>query len=418
MKWSGFGRAAIGLLSAMALGLGMTACGGGTIAYIWTVGTQHNQIIGYKVDDYTGNLTAVPNSPFATNGGAPVYLLVKPGGRYLYLINQGSSSTSTANSSDSGIAVFSVGGSGSLTYQTSFQSQGYVHKWAQFDGTGNYLFVLDEYSPSGDGNGAITTFAADPNTGRLTLVSQTGQTPSGGGTAPTYLEVGPSPIMMSSTGSCLFTLNKGAGSVGSTITPFAEASGQLNTVTTGSIQQTNYINPTSINGNASTIVVTDAGPVNTSGQFTTSGTIYPSTVSGTCGLTPFTGTGSLTNDTSVSNPVYSFLDASNKYLFIMNDSVNTTNPNSPYSQISAYNIVSGNLTAIAGEPFTAGSGPTCMVEDPTSKWIYTANRNDGTITGYTFANTQGSLAPLPRGSNFNTGNTGLQCLALSGSVSN
>ena len=58
-----------------------------------------------------------------------------------------------------------------------------------------------------------------------------------------------------------------------------------------------------------------------------------------------------------------------------------------------------------------------MVEDPTSKWIYVANRNDGTIAGYTFANTQGTLSDLPRGSTFNTNNTGLQCLAISGTVS-
>ena len=417
MKWSGFGRAAIGLFSAMSLGLGMTACGGGTIAYIWTVGTQHNQIVGYQVDDFTGNLTAVQNSPFAANGTAPVYLLIKPGGRYLYVINQGATSTATSNSSDSGIAVFSVGGSGALTFQTSYQSKGYLHQWAQFDGSGTYLYVLDKYSPSGDGNGAVTTFAADPNTGRLALVPQTGQTPSGG-TSPTFLEVGPNPLRMTSTGSCLFTLNAGSTSIGPTITPFSESSGQLNTVTTGVIQQTNYVHPTSINGNASTVIVTDAGTTDSNGKYTSPGVIYPSTVSGNCGLTPFTGTGSVANDSSVSNPVNSFLDNSNKYLFILNDSVNTTNPSTPYSQITAYNIVSGQLTAISGQPFPAGSGPTCMVEDPTSKWIYTANTNDGTITGYTFANTQGVLSPLPRGSNFTTGNTGLQCVALSGSVSN
>ena len=58
MKWSWFGRVAMALTSAVALGLSMTACGGGTVAYIWAVGTAtegggqtNGQIVGYQVDD-------------------------------------------------------------------------------------------------------------------------------------------------------------------------------------------------------------------------------------------------------------------------------------------------------------------------------------------------------------------------------
>lgn len=419
MKWSWFGRAAMGLLSAMALGLGMTACGGGTIAYLWTIGQQHQQIIGFKVDDFTGNLTATQGSPYSTNGSGPVYILVKPGGRYVYVINQGTSSTPSANSSDSGIAVFSVGGDGSLTYQATYQSKGNVHLWAQFDSSGSYLFVLDRYSPSGDGNGSITAFAVDPSTGRLHVAAQTGQTPSGGA-SPFYVEVGPNPLTMISTPGCLFTLNQGSASTstGASITPYTVGTGQLGTVTTGLIQQSSYIHPTSITGYNNTVVVTDAGALNAAGTgYATAGIIYPYTATAGCGLTPFTGTGSLNNDPAVSNPVYSFIDMSGKYLYVLNDSVNTTSPNTPYSQITAYLINGEYLSELSQSPFKSGSGPSCMVEDPTSKWMYVANRNDGTVTGYRFTNTQGVLSDLPRGSSFNTNNTGLQCLALSGAIS-
>ncbi len=47
------------LVATAALGLGMTACGGGTIGYMWVLGTYYNQISGFKIDDYTGNLTAI-----------------------------------------------------------------------------------------------------------------------------------------------------------------------------------------------------------------------------------------------------------------------------------------------------------------------------------------------------------------------
>ncbi len=424
MKWSWFGRAAMGLLSAMALGLGMTACGGGTIAYLWTVGqgsssSAKNQIIGYQVDDYTGNLTAVQNSPFSSNGANPVYILVKPQGRYVYVLNQGTTVSTTGNSADANVAVFSVGGTGTLTFEESYNNvYGADITWAQFDSTGNYLFVLTKYSPkyqpnpamaNYDVNGALTTFSVDPNTGRLQLVTQASQTPSGG-TAPTFVEVGNNPIMMASTGACLFTLNGGgskaqSGTVTSSITPFSVASGQLNTVTTGTITQT-YANPTSINGNSQFMIVTDAGAG-------ASGTIFPYTVSASCGLTAFAA--SQPNDAAVSNPVYSYLDSSSKYLFILNGSVNTSNPNSPYSQITGYDIVQNQLTEISTSPFKSGSGPSCMVEDPTSKFMYVAN-SDGTVTGYDFTNTQGTLSDLARGSTFNTGVTGLHCLALSGSV--
>lgn len=413
MKLSWFGRAALALVSALALGLSMTACGGGTIAYIWTVGQQYNQITGYRVDDYTGNLTAADHSPFVTNGSKPVDIVVKPGGRYVYVINQGTSSTSTANSADSGIAVFSVGGTGSLTYQQTYPTQGNVHLWAAFDGTGTYLFVLDKYGPpvqTANGlvastTGAITTFSADANTGRLTLVTQNASTPAGG-TAPTYLPVGANPIQMASSTGCLFTINAGDQSV----TPYAVSGGQLSTVTTGKFFPGSS-NMTSINGNATYMIITDAGTT----PGTSPGTIFPYTVGTACNLTTFTG-GAQANDTSVSNPSYSFLDATNKFLYILNKSTTSTATTASYSYITAYSIQNGELAEISGSPYKSGSGPTCMVEDPTSKFMYVSNQNDGTITGYDFTSTEGTLSDLSRGSTFTTGDTGLTCLALSAAV--
>ncbi len=89
MKLSLFGRLAMALFASLALGLGMTACGGGTIGYMWVLGQQYNQIAGFKIDDYTGNLTQIQGSPFVSNGAIPVSIVVKPGGRYVYVINQG-----------------------------------------------------------------------------------------------------------------------------------------------------------------------------------------------------------------------------------------------------------------------------------------------------------------------------------------
>ena len=194
MKLSLVGRWSMALFASLALGLGMTACGGGTIGYMWVLGQQYNQIAGFKVDDYSGNLTQIPGSPFASNGAVPVSLVIKSGGRYVYVINQGTcpvAGCGTGTNIGQSIALYSVGGDGTLTFQQSYVSQGYVSEWAQMDASGTYLYVLDKYSPglnasSGlynaantDGNGAITTFVADANTGRLTLVTNSQTQKSG-----------------------------------------------------------------------------------------------------------------------------------------------------------------------------------------------------------------------------------------------
>ncbi len=412
MKWSWFGRVTMAVVSALALGLGMTACGGGTIAYLWVVGQQYNEISGFQVDNNTGNLTQIPHSPFGTNGSNPAYIILRPGGRYLYIINQGTS-TPTSTSLDSGVAVFSIGGDGALTYQTSYQTQGYGHLWAQFDSTGGFLYVLDRYSPSGDGNGAITAFSSDANTGRLILVPQTQSTPAGG-VAPNYQEVGANPLMMAATNSCLFTVNQ----ADQTVTPFASSGGQLTTVTTGKIGITNAVNLTSIvNGNNQYVVLTDAGPssvVNGVRTFSTPGMIYPYTPTGSCGLTPLTAP--VTNTAGITDPVYSFVDQKSANIFVLNASTAVTAGTQPSSQITGFQIVNGQLRPNPSSPFTSGPAPVCMVEDPTQKYIYTANRLDGSITGYAYDNNQGTLAPLSRGSTFTTGNANATCLALSGNV--
>ena len=57
MTLSKIGRVVMALVATAALGLGMTACGGGTIGYMWVLGTYYNQISGFLIDNYTGNLT-------------------------------------------------------------------------------------------------------------------------------------------------------------------------------------------------------------------------------------------------------------------------------------------------------------------------------------------------------------------------
>lgn len=413
MKLNLVGRFALALFAASTLGLGMTGCGGGTVAFLWTIGQQYNQIAGFKVDDFTGNLTQIPHQPFSTAGTNPVSLVVKPGGRYVYILNQGVPCTTDPKTcpnptqvhyTGGNVAVFSVGGDGVLTLQQTYTTQGYGSQWMQMDSSGGYLYVLDKYSPSGDGNGAITAYQIDPNTGRLFL-QQNQATTTGTQTPLNYFEVGsatlsaPAPFMMKTSGACLYVASPTA------ITSFSIAgSGQLAVPSNGTyIPGTNI---SSISGNTQYVTSTDKG----------ANTVTMYTQGSSCSLQPTSGSPYQLAQYNTQNPVYTMIDSSNKFLYVVNNS----NPNTtqPYSTILTFNIISTNnqLLYVTGGNVNTTAGANCMVEDPSGQYVYVSGHNDGTISGYLFDPQHGLLAPLKRGSTFNA--TGqLSCLAVSGNVS-
>jgi 6-phosphogluconolactonase (cycloisomerase 2 family) len=401
MKLSWMGRIAMATLASVALGLGMTACGGGTIGYMWVLGDQFNQITGYKIDDFTGNLTQIVGSPFTSNGVNPVSIVVKPGGRYVYVINQGTGGSPTTASTSSGVAVYSVGGDGILTFQQSYATQGFVPVWAQFDGTGSFLYVLTKYSGLNDGRGSITAYSVDASTGRLIFQTNC-QIKNPDGTCTNSFEVGPSPTMLKTTGGCLYTLDSGD----NTIFPYSfGGSGQLTLTTPGSIP-ISATTISSINGNGSNVFLTDLA----------ANRILPFTVGSNCNLTTLAG-GSVPNLTGTSNPAYSLVDNTGKYLYVLNQSTTSTQIQTPFSSISAFtlNPSTGQLAGISGSPYKVGSNPVCMVEDPSSQYVYVSNRNDGTVTGLVIDSTTGELSSLSRGSTFPASGLG-SCLAESGAV--
>jgi Lactonase, 7-bladed beta-propeller len=418
MKLSRIGRISMALAVSVAIGLGMTACGGGTIGYMWVLGTQFNQIAGFKIDDFTGNLTNIVGAPFSSGGTNPVSLVVKTGGRYVYVINKGNATTAGS------IALFSVGGDGTLTYQTSYNSSGTIPVWATMDGSGSFLYVLDQLDPTNTpvngvvppnatGTGDITVFSADPNTGRLSLVlNQQLKTPAG--TLFSYFPVGYKPIMVKVSGSCVYSLNTGD----STLSPYSVGGGgQLivasnSSISTGTNTDGNPRKLTSINTGGTYVYLTDASATSTSAG----GQILPYTVGTNCALNTLTG-GAINNLALTANPVYSFTESKGLRLYVLNQSTtNTTNAN---STISAFSIDSttGKLQPLpdTANPYSVGSGPMCMVEDPTNQYVYTSNNIDGTVTGKLINQNTGQLSNLTHGSTFTA--VGLAtCLAVSGNV--
>jgi len=405
MTFRRIGRISRALVVSMAVVLGMSACGGYTVGFMWVLGTQYNQIAGFKIDDYTGNLTTMVNSPYSSGGSNPVSIAVRTGGNFVFVVNKGT------GKGDGNVAVFAVGEDGVLTFQATYNTAGNTPVWAAGDGTGSYLYVLDSQAPdyATTGNGDITVFSIDGGTGRLQLVPNQ-LIKNAQGQQLNYFEVGPAPITMRVGGQCLYTLDSGD----QTIYPYGVGgSGQL-TVETNSriiVGQPGVTNLTSINVSGNNIYIMDAAPTPTS----TGGRILPYSTGSGCSLSP-QADGAVVNLPTTSDPVYSMTDSRNKFLYVLNHT--STNSNYANSTISAYVIqTTGALVPISDpqNPYPVGNGPVCMVEDPSSQYVYTSNTNDGTVTGKLINSNTGQLSDLSRGSVFQA--TGLAtCLAVSGNV--
>jgi hypothetical protein len=430
MKLSRIGRVSMAFVVSVAMGLGMTACGGGTIGFMWVLGTQFNQIAGFKIDDFSGNLTNIVGSPFTSGGADPVSLVVSSGGRFVYVINHGSGAAPVSGSEPlpcgtaGGIAEFSVGGQGILTFQQCFTSQGFNPIWATKDSTGTFLYVLDQQAPKLSTAaltdplppyGDITVFSIAADTGRLSLIVNQQVKDPGTQAQLTYFPVGNTPTMMAVAGGCVFTLNAGTSASGSpttlpTVSPYGVGTAGQLTQTTNSEIAINATRPTSILTGASNIFITDAGAPNSTGQ------ILPFTIgtAAACSLNTVTG-GPVANLPLTANPVYSLADSTGKYLYIANQS--STNSTLANSSLSAFNLQTVPYTAIpdgTNNPYTTGSGPVCIVEDPSNQYIYTSN-GDGTVTGKLLDRNTGKLSNLTRGSTFQAVGQAT-CLAVSGNV--
>jgi 6-phosphogluconolactonase (cycloisomerase 2 family) len=412
MKLSGNGQRLLACVGSVALSLGLTSCGSYTVGYLWVMegpsssNGAGNTITGFKIDNYSGNLTEMVHSPFPAGGSNPVMGVVRPGGRYLYVLNAGDPQNS--------VVQFSVGGDGVLTFQQSFASQGGTPVWMDISTGGDYLYVLDKVSPdtkttctSATGMlsapcGSITVYAIDADTGRLALVQN--QSVKINGTYLTYTSTGPAPTRIKTTSSASVIVVNGD----QTVTSLQTGTGGQLTVNANSTQvidQTRTIGISSITTGNNYLYLTDS----------VNNRILQYTVSSAGVLQPVTG-GTVNNFVTGVTPVWTMTDSANKYLYVLNQ--DNSSSTTPKSSIGAYTIQSsGQLTQQGGQlnPYTVGAGPVCMVEDPSKQWVYTSNQ-DGTVTGYHIDHNQGTLQVLQHGSTFQAAGRPA-CLVVSGITS-
>jgi 6-phosphogluconolactonase (cycloisomerase 2 family) len=441
MKFRNVGQVFLALVVSVGLSLAVTSCTNSyTVGYLYVPGSQYNQISGFNINNQTGKLTPVQKSPFGSSGTNPVRAIVPSGGRFLYVLNEGTftyNPDGTTSGTASNVALFQIGGNGLLTFQSSYASQGSDSVSILVDSSGAHFYILDEYATSNgapitpttvytastpclnstDGKyyptGDISAYNVDPNTGRLSLITNA-QVGNGTGTQLTYFPIGCFPIEFKLVAGYIFTAQTGSVSNNDVQTVFSYAqsasNGQL-TLTQNAPLQTGATKLTYINSDPGGryVYLLDAGPVAmcTGGQTA----VLPYTI-GSGGILQSLVGGTVCNDPTAVGPTVLIADSKSKFLYIANTS--NTNLDQPGSEITAYTIdpSTGKLAFIAGEPFGTGSGPRCMLEDPSNQFIYTGNFNDSTVVGKIIDVNSGVLNPL-RGSSgvFTTSGNPTWCVA-------
>ena len=418
MKFTKFGKAL--LISALSAGviLSVTSCVRSySVGYLYVMGTVTSQsngngiISGFKIDHNTGKLIAVNGLPVASGGSNPIRAILLDGSRYLYVLNRGISANPAGTSecttqypcSGGNITQFAVGANGILTAQQTFYTQGINPMRMMADGSGSYLYVLDHDAPNSaacplalggtpTSCGDITVFQVDSNTGRLQLklnnqVKVLGQN-------LTYFPVPANPIDFVYASSNILTLF-GTPSTGDAVFAYQASSvdGQL-TLTSNSSDTIGNVHQ------ATAIVVSSGGPIYVLDNEPPS----PNPTNAASQVLPFSfnsnslqaeASGPIPINPSLANPTYLLNGAgsASKWLYVANQGNNT--PNKTASGIAGY-VLNGNnpATELAGSPFGSGSGPQCLVEDPSNQFFYTANFNDSTVTGTQINQQSGGLRPL------------------------
>jgi 6-phosphogluconolactonase (cycloisomerase 2 family) len=433
MKFTKFGKALLmGALSGGVI-LGVTSCVRSyTVGYLYVTGTVTAQssgngiISGYKIDHNTGFLTPVHGLPVSSGGANPGRAVLVNGSRFLYVLNQGTNaqggSTCTTDNpcTNSNIQLFSVGGSGSLTPQATFYTQGINPTRILADSTGTFLLVLDHDSaapnglPSSATNpnplcqralgpattycGDITVFQINQTTGRLTTV-QNAQVTSASGSPLTYFPVPANPIDFTFGGGYVLTLG-GTPTTGDTVFPYGFSNGQL-VLGQNSPQPLGITQGTAIIDASNIVYVLDNEPLTltcTTCSFpagTYSSQILPFTVGTNGALQAQTG-GIIPDDPTLANPTYIMVESKGTFVYVANQGNNVTGTN-PQSGIAGYSHPSSSsflLTFLTPSAYPSGSGPQCLVEDPSNQFIYTANFNDSTVTGRAVNPNSGVLSQL------------------------
>jgi 6-phosphogluconolactonase (cycloisomerase 2 family) len=449
MKFTKFGKTLLLIALSAGVILGVTSCiESYAVGYLYVTGTVTAQaggngiISGFSIDHNTGKLTAIHGLPIGSGGANPVRAALITGSRFLYVLNRGVNAegngdcTTTDPCTGSNITEFSVGGNGILTAQETFFSQGINPFRLIADASGQYLYVLDHDSPvtlasgttvpSSTTNpnvncglalgtsvttcGDITAFKIDQTTGRLQLIVNAQVTAANNAALP-YFPVPSNPVDFVEASGSFLTLfgSKPAASFpytgGSSVFPYTvnTGNGQL-AISQNSSQPLNIGQGSALVFAGGVLYVLDNESINVdfnNVQTSAQSQILPFSV-GANGALQAEPSGIVPDAPTLANPIYMLIESKGKFIYVANQGNNLTGANAN-SGLAGYFLTTTpayQLSFIADQPFGSGSGPQCLVEDPSDQFIYSADIDDSSVTGRALDPNSGDLTQMRSTSTF------------------
>jgi 6-phosphogluconolactonase len=293
-----------------------------TSKFLYLASLNDNLVVGFAIDQTTGDLTPIGTS-FPAGEGAGAIPAFSPNGKFLYVMNQNPPAGATTGNSVSAYSIDPSTGALTPIGAGAFPA-GSNPTWISFRPDGQFAYVSNTNNGAA---GSISVYSVD-STGALTAVG-----------SPVPVENGPADLTIDATGTHLYVPNRGS----STISVFSidPTAGTLAPVGTG-------------------VVGSGPGPqllvIDPTGKYAYVSSSYGEDVWG-YSIDPPTGNlvpvaGSPFSSGAGSRPLFINIDPSGQFAY-------TANNGAGVNTVSGWTIDAGTgtLTAIPGTPIGAGAQP-------------------------------------------------------------
>lgn len=342
--------------------------------YVYVGDDSANQIWGFSMNSTTGDISLLPAAPFTT-GSSPATLVADPSGKFLYIVNEATSSET--------IVTYAIdAATGNLSARRNVRTRGQSVSLAFSAGTAPVSYTPKYAYVANNADSTVSGYSINPATGGLTNVLGS---PFDAGSNPATVTTDPA-------GKFLWAVN----AAGGTISAFTvdQTSGVLSAVSGSPFAGGRLMLPFSIavDPTGAFAYVTNSAPNST--------TVSSFTIDRTTGaLAPLQ---SLNAGTA---PSVARVDPTGQFLYVTNAVSNS---------VSGFLIGQGAAGPVAGSPFLAGSDPLGLVIDPTGQFVYVANQVSNSVSAFRIDPATGALGEIA-GSPYTT--TGPLALAIDGTGS-
>jgi 6-phosphogluconolactonase (cycloisomerase 2 family) len=352
--------------------------------FLYSAGTN---LAAFTINATTGALTAVTGSPY-TLPGQSTGITIDPTGKFLY--------ASLFNATTPDILTYSLNTTSGALTQIATQgidgNQG--EALAIASGSKAVVFTPKFAYVTNSTDKTISEYTINDSTGALTAISGSPLSDTNGPVAVAATPSGAFVYTANSNNSISeYTVNATTGALtkisGSPITGFGRVSSLVVDPTSSFLLIFDAVNQVidSYSINATTGALTKLTSANTVGGF-------PSFALDPTGTIAAVNNGSVVDTYRINNgglvPLVSgnesgvgvlAYDQSSQYLFIAQANTNV---------VLTYNLLTDKqISSVA-----TGNSPSAVLAEPSGKYVYVANENDGTVSAYTLNNSTGALTAI------------------------